>query len=393
MASMSSRPFALLLAGLTLLPLASPVEGAGGYPEAIEWSPTGTSVLRDTPIRITWDLRMNASSVEVAFSVTDGTTTWGPEAFQWNHSGAAPWISQATPRSPYPAAANLTVRINATATDATDRFPLDQNGNGQGGEANDTLVWSFGTEDDTVPPRVLSTVPEPGQTGVSRSARITVTFDDAMDAAATESALALADETGYEPQAVGIGDFLWDSGMYAVSFTPLAGPLAWDTPYRVTVSQAAKDDAGNRLPVPYVFTFRTEAWTGRVIGRIVSAGEGLAGATVHLGNLTTLTNATGAFEFPTVHAGTFDLVASKAGYVTWRTTVTISQEVAGSDASTVDLGDTALEREGGIPAAWVAGILSAALVAAAGVGLLLRRRRPPLDTFEDSEGEDTDSKP
>src|SRR6266540_3092720 len=101
------RPMHPRVVVLALLLLAAssavPARAAGSYPGATLWGPLGTNVPLEAPIRIQWSLRMDAASVEAAFALTDGDQmTWDATAFDWTHSTAGPWTSEATPRSPLP---------------------------------------------------------------------------------------------------------------------------------------------------------------------------------------------------------------------------------------------------------------------------------------------------
>src|SRR3990170_2206284 len=90
---MSPRVPAVILMVLALL-AASPsarVRAAGLYPEGTDWSPTGDNEALNATARI------NATSVEGAFSLTDGMDTRNGSSFAWTHSSVPPWTSAATP--------------------------------------------------------------------------------------------------------------------------------------------------------------------------------------------------------------------------------------------------------------------------------------------------------
>lgn len=87
-------------------------------------------------------------------------------------------------------------------------------------------------------------------TSVSRTAAIAVSFSEAMDRTATESAFSLT--PGVE------GTFSWNPSSDRLEFTP-EEPLAEDSVYTIRISSSAKDQNGRRLNDDYDLSIRTSA--------------------------------------------------------------------------------------------------------------------------------------
>jgi hypothetical protein len=256
---MHSRPLVVLFAFLPLVAAMLPAPPTGAlapYPEATDWTPTGDAAALDGPLRIAWSDPMNTTSVEAAFSLTDGPSIWNGTSFAWTHASAPPWTSTAAPLAPLSALTRYTASVAPTATDATDLHRLDQDGDGDGGEPTDALTWSFRTENGT-PPRVGSTSPADGQANVPVAAAIEVAFDERMERSSVEAALAISPSLA--------GAFSWDANATRVTFDPVYF-LGYGTTYAVTVLGTAKDANGHPLDGdgdgaggdPYAFSFTTE---------------------------------------------------------------------------------------------------------------------------------------
>lgn len=355
----------------------NPADGATGVPET-------------SAVHVTFSEAMNRTSAEAAFALQDPVRTW---------TSADGWFSWVrgdeeftfTPSMDLPFDADCTVRIAGTAGDV--------NGNALDGGGTAGMFDSYfrtRPEPDTVPPHVVSVIPRDGDTGVDPATRIAITFDDGMDRTHTELALRLADASGPDPVAVAIAGFAWDGDDHTVSFVPADGAMRWATPYVVAVGLGARDRAGNALPAAYSFRFTVEAWNGRVKGLVVSEGSPLAGATVEIQGNRTVTDAGGAFGFPSVVAGTYALSASKPGYRTATITVTVNATVAGA-TRTVDVGTITLVPEEYTGAYVATGVLLGVLGGALGAALWFRRRREPSVSEggfeEDEEGPEDGEEP
>lgn len=149
--------------------------------------------------------------------------------------------------------ANLTASTQFTATTTTAaksaaNSPLPSN-----------YVWSFttGTITNATAPTVSSTIPISGAITVPLNQRVTATFSEAMDPA-TISAPGTVVVVVTAGGAVVPGTVAYDTGSRTVIFEPTAN-LTAATQYTATISNAAKDLAGNALvagavPNPWSFT-------------------------------------------------------------------------------------------------------------------------------------------
>jgi len=116
-------------------------------------------------------------------------------------------------------------------------------------------VWSFQTAAaDVTAPTVTTTSPTAGQTGVLIDAPLSATFSEPMiNSTLNISSFTLARISG-GANVAGSVSMLGET----VTFTPLLN-LATSTQYRATITNAAKDTAGNSLAANHVWTFTTVA--------------------------------------------------------------------------------------------------------------------------------------
>ncbi len=268
-----------------------------------------TDVVATTPIEVAFSEPMNRTSAEAAFSYTDGSRTWRAQ------DGAMTWDVAGDAMSFRPAAAldygtRYVVTVSSLAEDGASN-PL----NGGSGTS-----WNFTTAStaDVIPPRILWTSPFSGQKNVSRTARISIIFSEAMDKASAQASVGItggATLTGFE----------WPNDATLEAAT--ARPMDFRTPYVVFVLTGAKDLAGNSMTQPVQIAFTTEPWRGRVTGRVTDAGgAGVGGARVELGGLIVLADARGNFSFESVEQGTYTLTVTKAGYEAYTASVDIGPD-------------------------------------------------------------------
>ena len=116
------------------------------------------------------------------------------------------------------------------------------------------VTYSFTTKSPTLP-TVVSHIPDVDETGVPVTSTIQVTFSEPMDRVSTECAFSINPSV--------LGSFSWSSGDAVMNFTPSSN-LAYDTPYTVTISTAAKDKEDQSMLSVYVWSFRTEPPTFNV---------------------------------------------------------------------------------------------------------------------------------
>ena len=178
----------------------------------------------DENIVATFSEEMNTASVEAAFSVNPivaGSLSWVGNEFTFN------------PNSDLAEATLFTVTIGTGARDLASN----------GLAAN--YVWSFTTGDFT-PPTVISVSPLDSAIDVAIGDSIVVTFSEAMDTIAVESAFSI------DPLVTGV--FSWADSV--LTFTP-DSDLDETTLYEVTISTDAEDSAGTPLAEDYVWSFTT----------------------------------------------------------------------------------------------------------------------------------------
>ena len=107
-----------------------------------------------------------------------------------------------------------------------------------------------------LPPTVVSTVPDSGDTAVFVFGNIQVTFSRTMDQPTTEAAFLILPDAG--------GTFSWDANKKQLSFDP-HDYLQASTDYQVTIDSTARDIYGHYFDGdgdgvegdPYIFSFRT----------------------------------------------------------------------------------------------------------------------------------------
>jgi hypothetical protein len=237
------------------------------------------------------------------------------------------------------------------------------------GGQNETWSFTIASQPDTTPPRIVSTSPFDGQRNVSRSARITIIFSEAMNHTSVEEAIGI---TG----GASLRDIRWPNA--ATLEIATAAPMAYRTPYTVFVFTGARDLAGNPLPQSAQIAFTTESWRGRVWGRVADAADiGIPGALVQLNGFSVVTNDLGGFSFDGVEQGTYTLTVSRDGYLT----LTRPEPI---DPGKGALGTIVLERP-------TVSAVDATLWATVGVGILVvvliamwlrRRRGRPADHYE-----------
>ena len=316
--------------------------------------PAVTNVPPSTTITIVFSEPMNRTSVGAAFSYTDGASTFtiADGSSEWD--GAHDILTFHPSRS-LSLGITYTVTLNGSAA-------RDEAGNRLNGGTDE--VWSFAVagQPDTTPPHVQWTSPINGQENVSRTARISIVFSEAMDKAKVEGAMGI---TG----GASLTGFRWPNDATVEAATAL--PMGYRTSYAVFVLTGAKDLAGNSLTQVTQIAFTTEPWRGRVWGRVADETDaGVAGALVRLNGFSVVTNDHGEFSFETVEQGTYTLTVAREGYATYTQVLPLApgQGFLGTITlrrPTVSAVDATL---------W--GTVGAALFILVLIAMWLRRRRP-----------------
>lgn len=110
------------------------------------------------------------------------------------------------------------------------------------------IVGDSGGGGDTTPPTVQSTNPANNATNVAVGSAVSVTFSEAMNKSATQSAFQVSPSVA--------GSFSWNAAGTVMTFTPNAG-LAHDQTYQASVGTGAEDLAGNPLQSAANWSFTT----------------------------------------------------------------------------------------------------------------------------------------
>ena len=112
------------------------------------------------------------------------------------------------------------------------------------------VTWTFTTDVDDFAPRLQSSTPSNGATGVSTGAMITVVFDEPLQNVNLTSFMV-------NDGAAVTGSLAMSTGGRSWTFTPAAA-LAAGVMVTVTLSTAITDAAANALAAPVVITFMTQ---------------------------------------------------------------------------------------------------------------------------------------
>ena len=172
-----------------------------------------------------------------------------------------------------------------------------------------TLSWSFTTQADTTPPTVSSTTPAANATNASRTAAVTATFSEALNAATvTTGTFVLRDPSNtIVPATVA----------YSANIVTLmpTSPLAASTVYTATISGGAggvTDVAGNALAVNKVWSFTT---TPPVTAGNTTIGANLdSGDSGFLNGSFVVTTSAGTTVSASAYVGVIDSSTTNRGY-------------------------------------------------------------------------------
>ena len=127
---------------------------------------------------------------------------------------------------------------------------------GCGGSSRDPILGIDGSP-DTTRPTVTLTQPANGASGVARNAAVSATFSEDMDAASVNASSFTLTAPGGAAIA---GTVSYASGSRTASFTPTTpASLPPGSTLTATISNAAKDLAGNTLASNFVWSFTTAA--------------------------------------------------------------------------------------------------------------------------------------
>lgn len=114
--------------------------------------------------------------------------------------------------------------------------------------------WTFTTEEDRIPPRVIETIPLKNEEGVSRNIEITATFSEAMDPSTISEETFFLRRRLYSFLISVSGSVSYDGR--TATFTP-ESELRENSQYTAFVIDEVTDEAGNSLNNDYDWNFET----------------------------------------------------------------------------------------------------------------------------------------
>jgi hypothetical protein len=202
-----------------------------------------TGVSRTAPVTVTFSEAMDASTINgTNVSLRDAANALVPATVTYT---AATNTATLTPSATLAGSTLFTATVGVGVKDVA------------GNALATARVWSFTTAavPDTTPPTITATVPSAGATGVSRTAPVTVTFSEPMDAATITAAnLTLRDAANAAVPAT----VSYTSATNTATLAPSA-TLAGSTLFTATVGTAVRDATGNALVAPASWSFTTAA--------------------------------------------------------------------------------------------------------------------------------------
>ncbi|UCE73665.1 MAG: Ig-like domain-containing protein [Methanomassiliicoccales archaeon] len=223
----------------------------GTSPKIIFSSPSGSGNAHTSFIQVIFNEDVNHSSVELAFSYTNGVQVWDYNHgfFNWNHN-----VMSFYPYENLLYGTFYEVRINTLATDSIGN-ELDGDGDGIYEGESDTYSWNFETREkpDFEPPTIVGVSPSENAQDVPIDSDIVIEFSEIMNEISIDIAFSYTD--GNTIFGSNEGDFIWNKN--TTTFTPRK-LFVFDTEYSVTLSAFGSDISGNSLVESYTWTFKTE---------------------------------------------------------------------------------------------------------------------------------------
>ncbi len=197
-----------------------------------------------TLIRIIFSEGMNTTSVENAFSWTDGSDHWtmADGDFTWEVDNKSFIFDPANTL-----AHNTTYTFTANGSVAKDTSGNLLDGNNDT-VAGDDHSWSFTTAKDSTRPKVVSVIPADGSVGVSVETSIIIEFDMMMDTSSVEENIDIT-----PPATV---SFTWSADNMTLTIIPNSN-LTTETPYTIRIENNARNIDHNNLASPYSWSFTT----------------------------------------------------------------------------------------------------------------------------------------
>jgi uncharacterized protein YfaS (alpha-2-macroglobulin family) len=172
-----------------------------------------------------------------------------PGTGEWTNTSIYTWI----PSEPLAGSQTYQVSVEAGLEDQT------------GGVLESTYTWGF----TTLPPEIVTVEPSSGATDFPLDGEITVTFNQAMNAASTQSAFSLVETNSGQAAS---GTFTWDETGRVMTFAP-SGLLRHGGVYEVNIDPIARSASGQATLIgPTTWRFATVA-APAVVSTSPSNGE------------------------------------------------------------------------------------------------------------------------
>ena len=211
---------------------------------AISPASGATGVRSTANVTATFSEAMDATSITAsAFELRTSANAVVPAVVSYN---ATTRVATLNPTPSLSAGPAYTAIVRGGSTDPRVK---DAAGNALAADRS----WSFSIE--TVPPKVTAISPASGAVSVSRTANVTATFSEAMDATTISAAnFELRDPSS----ALVAATVAYNTATNVATLTPSAA-LAASTTFTATVKVGVKDLAGNALASSQVWSFTTIA--------------------------------------------------------------------------------------------------------------------------------------
>ncbi len=204
-------------------------------------NPVVTGVAVNTRITATFNKPMSATSLN-----TDTFNLQCPAGVPTSSSvdyDAPSRVATLSPTANLPAGTRCTVTVTTVAQDT----------NGVALSANFTWMFETGSSSDITPPVVTHHVPGQGAVSATNT-QLSVTFSEEMTPSSLNAVSFSVQNTSDNTPVQGA--VIYAVGARTASFTP-TNPLANNTAFTATVSNAATDLAGNAMLAPKVWSFTT----------------------------------------------------------------------------------------------------------------------------------------
>mgnify|MGYP000477524092 CR=1 FL=1 len=233
-------------------PAGNPLVGNKVWTFTTEQESTPPTVTSTTPPDGTSDVSV-AGDITATFSENMDPATFNGTTFSvsQNESPVAGSINYSGTTATFNPTNNLGFGSLVTVTITTGAS--DQAGNNMVSD----FVWTFTTEQESVPPEISATSPAENATDVPVNTAITATFNEAMDETTiNETTFSLSQ--GGTPVS---GSISYEAGSNTATLTPSAN-LAFNSDFTATITTGVEDLAGNALTEDVVWNFTTEAPAG-----------------------------------------------------------------------------------------------------------------------------------